>query len=469
MNAHTEAVLPDFASAPSEPTTAGQQFRWSEYGNAERLVHQHGRDLRYAPGVGWFVWEGRRWRRDGDGEVMRRMKRSVRTMWLQLDDVEKEEDQKTLRSWIRASESARRLQAAISLAASEHPVIVEADDLDSDPYLLCAANGTVDLRTGELREHRRSDLLTKITAVRYDPDARSDLWDNFLDTITGGNSELRSFLARAAGYSLTGDTREEKLFFLHGPTATGKSTFVETYKTTLGEYAVTANFETFLKRRGDAGVRNDLARLRGYRLVTSIEVDEGKQLAEGVVKAVTAGDSITVRFLYREEFEYKPRYTVWLAANERPRVNAADDAMWRRIIQIPFVAAIPEHERDPDVKGRLTTSERVQVAVLAWAVGGCLEWQRQGLNVPEHVADYTAEYRAENDPLRAWLVECAELVPSTGTFTSNADLRASYEAWCIENGERPVSVKTFANGLKNAGCERVKRAGVRGWLGIRLA
>jgi len=175
-----------------------------------------------------------------------------------------------------------------------------------------------------------------------------------------------------------------------------------------------------------------LGRMRGARLVVSLEVDEGKALAEGLLKALTGGDTVTARFLYSELFEFKPSFTIWLAANVRPRVNADDEAMWRRILQVPFVAVIPEHERDPEVKRKLTTDRNDLAAILAWAVQGCLEWQRIGLAIPDRVRAYTREYREENDPLRGWLDDCCTL--DADQYTPSAQLRQSYEAWCTDNG-----------------------------------
>lgn len=442
-------------------------FHLTDLGNAERLVSAHGRDLRFAPGIGWFAWDGRRWKRDTNGEAMRRMKATIRGLYVEAATLDDPAERKRLVAWAGSSEAENRLRGALALAETESGVVVDASLLDANPWLLNVANGTVDLRTGKLRGHRRDDLLTKLAPVTYMADVRSIHWDRFLKTVTQGDEELAAFLQRAAGYSLTGDTSEEVLFFAHGPTATGKSTYLEAKRAALGEYATTADFESFLKRRGDSGVRNDVARMRGARLVVSLEVDEGKALAEGLLKALTGGDTVTARFLYRELFEFKPAFTIWLAANARPRVNSDDEAMWRRILQVPFVAVIPEQERDPEVKRRLTTGEPERSAILAWAVQGCLAWQKQGLAVPERVRAYTREYREENDPLRGWLTDACTL--NATASTASAQLRHSYEQWCNDNGEKPIGAKTFNASMRAKGCQPDKQAGgVRVWNGITL-
>ena len=431
-------------------------------------MREHGGDLRYAPGIGWLHWDGRRWAVDIDGEPIRRAKRTVRAMYAEASTIDDTEARKRLIAWATQSESEARLRAAVKLAETELEVIVRPDELDADPWLFNAANGTIDLRTGALREHRREDLMTRITTVVYDPDARSDLWDGFLDRITASDADLVAFYRRAVGYSLSGHTSEEVLFFAHGPTATGKSSKLEAIRAVLGEYAATADFETFLKRHGDAGIRNDVARLAGARLVISVEVDDGKALAEGLLKLLTGGDTVAARFLYRETFEFRPMFKLWLAANERPRVNADDAAMWRRILQLPFVNVIPEAERDERVKLALRTDPGVQSAILAWAVQGCLEWQQRGLDVPAVVRDYTNAYRAEQDPLRDWLTDCT--ADDRSAWTSAADLGNSYRAWCEENGERALTPQKLGSLLERKGypAERSPSGSARGRRGIRV-
>jgi putative DNA primase/helicase len=441
-------------------------FAPTDLGNAERLVASHGDDLRYAPGLGWFAWEGTRWRPDIDGEVMRRVKRTVREIPHEADELNGKERTDLLK-WAIQSESEPRLRAAVKLAETEAKVVVSVAQLDADPWLLNAPNGTIDLRTAELREHRREDLLTKITGARYIPGAESKLFDDFLRKTTGGKLELAAFLARAVGYSATGHTGEEVLFFPHGPTATGKSTMLGAIQAALGDYAATADFETFLKRRGDPGVRNDIARLAGKRIILSTEVDEGKQLAEGLLKMLTGGDAVVARFMYRELFEFLPTFKLWLAANARPRVNADDAAMWRRILQLPFTNVIPEGERDERVKIALRTDPNVQTAVLAWAVKGCLDWTRHGLAVPAIVRDYTAAYRAEVDELADWINEHCVLQPDTYAFAD--ELHTSHAEWAERSGERPLSKKGLGSKLQARGCTPDKASGGRRiWRGITL-
>lgn len=460
---------PRTATTPSSngQTAGNVGFPLTDTGNAERLVAMYGAELRYVAGIGWLVWDGRRWRPDTTGELMRRAKLTARTIYHDAANCDDDDERGQILRWARQSESEPRRRAMVSLAASELPVVLVADQLDAAPWSLTVLNGTIDLRTGELRPHEPADLITKLAPVTYDPDARSDRWERFLDRITDSDGELRGFIQRVAGYTIAGVTDEEILAFPHGPGATGKTTAVEAIKAAIGEYASTADFETFLARRGDAGIRNDIARLAGARMVVSVEVEDGKKLAEGLIKQLTGGDKVAARFLHREYFEFEPRFTLWLVANTRPRARANDDALWRRILQIPFTVVIPPDERDPELKRALRTDPAEQTAVLAWLVQGCLQWQERGLDVPNRVRDYTAEYRAENDPLGEWITDECSLHPDE--WTPARALRDAYEHWCEEIGTKPIDGgRPWGNALKARDCSRAKRNAGRGWKGIAL-
>jgi putative DNA primase/helicase len=279
------------------------------------------------------------------------------------------------------------------------------------------------------------------------------------------DEEQRGFLRRAVGYTLTGDTGEEKLFFIHGGQAAGKSTFIEAVKTALGDYAATADFETFLRGR-EKSIRNDVARLAGRRMVLSLEVDEGRRLAEGLVKSLTGGDTVAARFLNKEFFEFRPEFKLWLVANHKPRASAGDGALWRRVLLVPFIVSLPEEERDPRVKRVLTQDLEVREAILAWAVQGALEWRARGLAVPGAVRDATAAYREECDELAGFFDDRCEFGPEFEV--PSAHLREECDAWCKANGLHPPDARALAAALMARGCKAAKVGGKRGWRGVKL-
>ncbi len=441
----------------------------TDYGNALRLVRLHGTELRHCQQwKAWRVWDGRRWAPDHRGQVARCAKATVRSIYTEASAADDEAQRKAIADHARRSESRRHIEAMVALASSEDEVAVEPAAFDANPWLFNVANGTLDLRDGQLLPHRPENLITKLAPVDYLPNAVDPDWDRLLAGWTAGDVEMIEFLRRVCGYTLTGLTSEEKLFFLHGPEATGKTTFVEALKAMMGDYATTADFEVFTKRQGDRGATNDLARLNGARLVAGVEVDEGKRLAEGLVKTLTGGDTVTARHLYAEYFEFEPTFKLWLAANARPAVNASDGAMWRRIVQIPFLHQVAEQDRDPALKRRAKSDKRFRSALLSWAVSGCLDWQKEGsrLLIPDTVRSYTVEYREENEPLRDWITDSCELGPTLSEAAG--DLRSSYAAWAESVGEKPVHLKRWAAALEANGCRKGRAGGRRVWTGIKL-
>lgn len=463
------------SAATATPPTGGEERTLppplTDAGNAERFVNRHAAEAVYVSAWGkWLLWDGTRWTQDVGERVIRMAIDTARAIPLEITSNMSEDEVKRIYSHALSTEKKERLLSMLRLAQAYKHIPVQ--DLDSDPWLLNVSNGTIDLRTGALREHDSGDFITKLAPVRYDPSATSDVWDQFLLDVTGGpegDPELASFLQRAAGYSLTGNTGEEKLFLMHGPGGSGKSTFLEALKATLGDYAMTADFESFVTHRNSGGPRNDIARLAGARLVVSIEVEDGKKLAEGLVKQLTGGDTITARFLFREAFEFTPQFKLWLCCNAAPDVDSEDAALWRRLLRVPFDHVIPKDERDPKIKEALRDPEKGGPSILAWAVQGCIAWQRDGLGVPEIIEQATEDLRQRMDNLGAFFKECCMF--GQGLWAWAGDLRTAYENWAKARGDRELAKSSeWAERLAAAGCESQRRGkgSNRGWSGIHI-
>jgi len=355
----------------------------------------------------------------------------------------------------------------VTVAKTDPGICIEAAKLDTDPYLLNCLNGTIDLRTGKLRTHDPRDQLTKISPVTFNPDARDPIWERFLREITRDDLGLAEYLQRVAGYSLTGETSEEILLFLLGPPLTGKTTFLEAMKSVMGDYAGTADFETFLKRNQPQTARNDLARLKGVRLVTASEAPASRAFDEATIKQITGGDTITTRFLYGEYFEYRPQFTIWLAANHQPTVRDNDPAMWRRLKVVPFENSVSADARDSKMKHHLTDPVEAGPAVLAWMVCGALKWQKSGLREPSVVTQATSQYRSTMETFSEFVEECC--VEGPEHWVQSDLLFEEHERWSRENIEQsPQSQRAISKLLRKRGCEPTKRNQKRGWQGIGL-
>jgi putative DNA primase/helicase len=437
----------------------------TDLGNARRLVARHGHNLRYVVADReWRVWEGGLWRPDRTLEVIRLAKETVEAMHEEAEAAPTEELRRELLAHGLASEASARIRAMVELAASEPEVVALPEQFDRDPWLLNAANGTVDLRTGALRGHRREDLITRIAPVRFDQGAEAPGWEAFLSRITEGNAGLVQYLQRVAGYTLTGLTREHALFILYGPGGNGKTTFVEALRACLGGYAAQADFGSFLS--GSRGIPNDIARLAGCRLVTAAEVDEGRRLDESRVKQLTGGDRVTARFLFREFFEFDPAFKLFLITNHRPEVRGTDHGLWRRIHLVPFDVTIPEEEIDSSLREKLLEE---LPGILNWAVQGCLAWQERGLDPPDEVRAATESYRREMDLAGTFIEDCCSVGEDRSIRA--ADLYPAYLAWCRSVGEQPLSQKGLGARLTERGFHRARVGSPKAWRweGIALA
>lgn len=451
-------------TAPDLPpiTRAVPTYGYSELGNAERLVRDHGDDLLYAYAwKKWLVWSGARWAPDTGGEVRRRAKEVVRALANELDQ---STDPKELLKHIARSETRKGIEAMIDLAADQVPIAPE--QLDADPWLLNATNGTVNLQTGELERHRRDDLLTKQVPVAYNPDATAPTWEAFVEQILP-DAGVRAFVQRAIGYSITGVIRDHVLLLLHGAGANGKSTLLLVVLRLLGDYAAKARQDLLMSgRRGGGSANPDVAGLKGVRFVTAIETGEGRRLDEVTVKELTGGDPITARYLYGNPFSFMPTHTVWLATNHKPEVRGTDLAIWRRLHLVPFDVAIPKVEQVKDLADRIIATEAE--GVLAWMVRGCLDWQRHGLAAPDAITRATSEYQQEMDVLAKFLAE--ECILSEDAWVKSKDLHVAYRDWCKSVGEEPLSQKALAPRLKQRGLvsKRSDPSGAYCWHGIGL-
>jgi putative DNA primase/helicase len=434
------------APARIRPAREAANAELTDLGNARRLVARHGDDLRYVPEWGrWLLWDGRRWVEDFLGAVMLRAEETVETMDAEAAAMQVGEPREPLLKHARATQSLAKLRAMVEIAGWQCEAAMRPGDSDADPWLFNVQNGTLDLRLGRLRWHRRENNLRKLAPVAYDPDAAAPAWEAFLHRIMGGDADLIRFLQRAVGYSLTADVSEQVLFFLYGTGKNGKSTFLNALRSVLGEYGSQAAPDLLLEHRGEIHP-TATADLQGSRFVVASEVPEGRRMAEALVKQLTGGDAIKARRMRQDFYEFAPTHKLWLMANHKPVVRGADIAIWRRILLIPFAVTIPEDERDPYLDQRLQAE---MPGILRWALEGCLLWQEEGLRPPQRVLAATEEYREEMDTLGDFIEERCTL--ERFAVVGATELYNAYKDWAQQNGENPMSQTAFGRKLADRG------------------
>jgi len=456
----------DAVPAASTPT-----FHLTDLGNAQRLVARYGEDVRWCDAMGrWLYWSGVRWDQVGQTILVDLAKETALAIYDEANAAPAgSEYQTALMKWAKASGSGRAISAMVALAKTVTGAIaVDAEQLDADPMLLGVENGVVDLTTGAFRPPNRADLITKSCRAPFDPAARCPLWENFLETIFAGDAEVIAYVQRAVGYSLTGRTGERVIFIEHGAGTNGKTTFLEVLAHVLGTYALSTPVETLIARK-DRGIPNDLARLKSARFVSATESERGAKLAEAFVKAVTGGDRVTARFLHQEYFDFIPQLKLWLATNHRPEVASGGKAIWKRIRLIPFEVDLEAklgEQLDTNLKAKLLAEAS---GILAWAVRGCLEWQRTGLKEPDSIRRANQGYEEDEDVLGWFLEDRAVVEPNV--WVSAADLYREFVAWAEAHGEEKLSAKAFSQAMaERKGVKRQRQGGTgaKGFAGVRL-
>ena len=405
---------------------------------AYRLAAAHADNLMYVYGLGWHSWDGRRWVEDQQGQAKRAVLDVLRDALAQsLND-------KDLRADINKCESASGVAGVLDIAAALEPFAFIVADLDADPYLLNTDNGTLDLRTFELREHDPGDRITKVTSGAYRSDASGELWARFLGRVLP-DAEVREFLQRLAGVGLLGVVTEHVLGILTGTGRNGKGVFYGSLGHALGDYATVAEPDLFMHREG-AHPTGEMD-LRGVRWAVVSESDKGRRLAEATMKRLTGGDEIKARRMRQDFVRFKPSHTPILVTNHLPVVAGDDPALWARMRVVPFDVVIPAEERDTHLEEHLQLEAD---AILTWAVNGYRDYlDRGGLAEPDAVKVATDNYRIESDAVRRFVDECCIVNPHMFVTTAQA-----FERWCrwaTDDGAESLSRKAFGQALDRLG------------------
>ena len=480
--------LPLPGELPSRVPTQEDYDNWSPHGNTfapisqllepqnrtddeagRRFAREHGEVVRYVAAWNkWLVWDGRRWAVDDCQAIQAIAKLTNDAVWgevLQLvaDQRITQQDAAAARSWGKYVSSVNGTEHMLSKASSEPGIVCRHGELDRGPWLLNVENGTIDLRTGQLRPHSKADLITKLAPVTFDANADCPKWRAFVDEIMSRNVVLVGYLRKLVGYWLTGIVRDHILPLFIGTGANGKSVFLNTVQSLIGaDYCMKAPAD-FLLAKKNATHPTELADLFGKRLVSCIEIESGRRLAESLVKELTGGDPIRARRMREDFWQFDPTHKVVLAANHRPVVRGRDNGVWRRLRVVPFDIVIPAEKQNKKLTEELQSE---LPGILNWALLGCLEWQAEGLGEPAEVMAATADYKGENDLIGAFITDMCVTMPSISVAAGQ--LFAAYQQWCSGNGHLADNSTTFGRDLTERGFDvkPTKKGKVRCGIGL---
>ena len=425
-------------------TAEKKNYDMTDTGNAHRLYDKFGKVIRYSYNrKKWYFWTGKQWILDEMGEVKKLADDICEDLKREAWAIQDEDIQEQAFKFAKSTANTTRKDAMVKEAQHLNDIPASPDDFDAYTDYLNCQNGIVNLRNGELMPHDPNFMMTKICNCEYQK-GKPKRWLQFLDEITGGDADLVEYIQRCVGYSISGSNKEQCAYFLYGMGNNGKSTFLDTIADMMGSYASNAQPDTLMlqSRLGSSGggANSDIARLKSARFVTCEEPTEGVRLNEGLLKQLTGGSKVTCRFLYGDEFEYTPEFKIWVATNHKPTIRGTDFGIWRRIKLIPFEVNIPKDKVDKNLKYKL---RKEFPQILAWAVEGCMKWQRDGIQEPEKVVEAVKDYKQEMDLIAGFIDQCVMIDYACYERMVASDLFKVYSKWAKQNNEYEMSSKKF--------------------------
>ena len=420
------------------------EMQFTDVTNSMYFLKAFGNRLRYCKMWNKFlVWNGTCWEIDNRGTVDEWVLEFIHSMYRGLRFIKDQRLAESFEKHLIKSESYRNLQSLLGVCQMSKEIKVSDTELDTFDYLFNTKNSTINLLNGKSKECDIKDLSTKCSNFIFDPEAECPTWNSFLLQIFNNDLELIHFIQKAMGYTLSGDISEQCLFILWGTGANGKSTFLNVLQELFGDYGCSAATDTFMKRTTEQS--NDIARLRGMRLVTTSEAEQGKEISESLIKQITGEDVLTARFLYGEYFSFKPTFKIFMATNHKPRIKGADEGIWRRIKLIPFNVTIPSEQRDKKLTKKLISENS---GIFNWLLEGFNMWKKEGLNEPEAVKEANDEFRYDMDPVGCFVNEVLNISDNGEWRLTNKSLYDVYLKWCNKNNERSMSQRGLAMRLQ---------------------
>jgi len=441
-----------------------QKYDLNDYGNGKRLVNKYEKCIRYANEWDkWLIYNKNRWEKDKIGAIDRMAKSIIEDIREEAKNEVDENKKKEKLKAVNRFGNIRNIKGMIKSATSEKEVRISIDDFDKNKYLINCKNATIDLKKNICYKNDPKDYITKVLNIEYNPKATCPRWKKFISEIVNEDKELEEFIQRAIGYSLTGSTKEQKLFICYGKGSNGKSILLEILRILLNNYASNIKTDSILLKRNKSSANPDIAKLKGIRFVTAQEIQEGKKLDEALVKEITGADTITARFLYNNEFEFRPEFKLWLATNYKPAISGTDDGIWRRLILIPFKCTFTEQKgnKDSDLLDKL---KKELPGILNWCIEGYRAWEEYGLSEPDIVKREINNYKKEMDTLEQFIDE--KLVVKSDATIKNSRLVELYNIWNNSKVSTQLFGKIFKDKADKLELKKERRNYGYVWIGI---
>lgn len=439
---------------------------YDDTGNADRFVDRYGNLYKFSyVEKKFYIYDGTKWTIDDRGSIRKLIDEMIESMKnekiIHSEEIPEEDAKEFFQKFYKKTRGTQSKKNITDELKHRRPVT--PDSFDKDDMLLNVSNGYIDLTSRELYKHDIDKMFSQKANTDYSEKMQPSVWLDFLNDIFAGDKEVIRYIQKALGYSLTGSTREQVMFILHGKGRNGKSIFVETIAEILGDYSNNMQAKSLMVKKND-NVNTDIARLSKARFVTSSEPNEGFRFDEGLIKQITGGDKVTARFLYAEEFEYTPKFKIWVSTNHKPIIRGTDDGIWRRLILIPFEVQIPEEKVDKDLKYKLL---REAPAILNWITEGAYMWMQEGLNMPEKLKEAGNKYRNEMDTLGQFIEDKCNVNPDYSVKVS--ELHSEYQKWSEENltTNKVLGLKSFSQKMEERFIKD-KRRDANYFIGIEL-
>lgn len=423
---------------------------YDHLGHAHVMLEMYPGLYRYSKTHGWMFYNGRYWQADqADASTSRALMDMLRERKRQLDQ---NADKVPSGLYKKVEVNSWAVSGIKTVFASLEDVFTDMGTFDNQPHLLNCNNGVLDLRTGGLKPHDKGDLFTYCLPTDYDPEASSQEWNNFLKGLGLPETTLE-FLQLAAGYALTGETREEVMFYIYGVTRSGKGTFLETIAHVLDGLADGVNFSILTSERLHDTQRFDMAPLKNKRLLVASESQNSERLNAAVLKQLTGGDKVQCAFKGKDAFSYRPIYKIFLSSNHPVNTDPNDVAAWGRIRVIEFTQSHLGCE-DKTLKERLRAPENMR-GVLAWMVAGAMSWYENGLTHPGEIKQITEQQKLYANTAALFIDQCCQVAP--GKFQPGTSLYQTYAEWCKDEGYQPFGRKGFTVALAGLGIVSARR------------